>query len=467
MKLSYLSLAALSVLALASCTGTTQVAEENPVLTIEGGQIQGVLNDSTGTVVYKGIPYAAPPVGENRFRKPQPVVAWEGIKNADEFGAAAIQAAQTDTSNLYFKEFYWQGDPVRSEDCLYLNVWAPKGAPAHPEKKIPVAMWIHGGGYMQGYGHEITMDGEAWAEKDVILVTINYRMGVIGFLGHPLLSAEDPEGTSGNYGTYDQIAALKWVKNNIAQFGGDPENITILGQSAGGGSVRNLSISKPSKGLISRAIIQSCGGIDDIAFPNSPTTDPEVALQGKEVMDMAGITTLEQLRSASVEDLTGAVSKYMAEKKAYPSGILGPHSDGTVGVLGFKDAVMKNEIADVPFMIGCTTGDGGAGNQTSITRFCEVRDSLSSQPVYRYLFARGLPGPGNVGAYHSSELWYTFKTLGRSWRPFTEADYVLSDEMVTAWTNFVKYGNPNGETDGEWAPYSKENPYVMTFDIKK
>jgi para-nitrobenzyl esterase len=465
MKSLFFALAACATLAFVSCgKASKQVAETNPILTIEGGQVQGVLNDSTDIIVYKGIPYAAAPVGENRWRKPQPVKPWEGVLIADKFGAAAVQHEQSDTTNLYFKEFYWQGDPERSEDCLYLNIWTPSNSPSHPEQKLPVALWIHGGGYVQGYGHEVTMDGDAWAKRGVILVTFNYRLGLLGFFSHPLLNEEDPDGTSGNYGTYDQIAALKWVKNNIAQFGGDPENITIFGQSAGGGSVRNLSISEPSKGLINRAIIQSCGGIDDIVFPNAPTTNEEVAAQGKEIMDKAGLTTLEQMRAASVDELNAALANY----GGFPSGVLGPHSDGKVSVLGFKDAVMNNTIADVPFMIGCTTGDGrGPGAAESISRFCEVRDSLGSYPVYRYLFARGLPGPGNVGAYHSSELWYTFQTLGRSWRPFTEADYQLSDEMVDAWTNFCKFGNPNGAEGEAWAPYKKDAPFIKEFDVKK
>ncbi len=468
MRTTFLLLSAVVATVVCSCGGKTQTEEQNPVLTIEGGQVQGVVSDSSAVVVYKGIPYAAAPVGENRWRRPQPVEAWDGVKLADKFGPAAVQRSQNDTTDLYYKEFYWQGDPVRSEDCLYLNIWTPAGAPAHPDRKLPVALWIHGGGYVQGYGYEVTMDGDAWARNGVILVTFNYRLGIMGYLAHPLLSADDPEHKSGNYGTYDQIAALKWVKNNISQFGGDPNNIMIFGQSAGGGSVKNLAASTPSKRLISKAIIQSCGGIDDIVFPGSPTTLKDVEALGKEVMDAAGLTTLEQLKSASVDEISDAVSKYMQETKKYPSGIQGPFSDGTVTVLGFHDAVMNNTIADVPYMIGSTTGDGGgAGNNPSIDRFCQVRDSLSSKPVYEYLFARGLPGPGNVGAYHSSELWFTFHTLGRSWRPFTPADYELSDRMVKAWTSFAKYGNPNGETGGEWQPYTKENRFRQVFDIRE
>ncbi|MBO7553152.1 MAG: carboxylesterase family protein, partial [Bacteroidaceae bacterium] len=232
---------ALTAAILTACGGAQQQKDLNPVLTVEGGQIQGVLTDSTQVMVYKGIPYAAPPVGNLRWKKPQSVVPWQGVKVMDTFSAASVQAAHN-AGEFYTEEFYFGGDPEFSEDCLYLNVWAPAGTLGDTNAKLPVAMWVHGGAYSAGWGHEITMDGDAWAQRGVILVTINYRLGMLGFLSHPLLSA-DEDGTSGNYGLYDQIAALKWVRNNIAQFGGDPQNITIFGQSAGASSIRNLCAS--------------------------------------------------------------------------------------------------------------------------------------------------------------------------------------------------------------------------------
>jgi Carboxylesterase type B len=215
----------------------------NPVLEIEGGKIQGVESSVKGIYIYKGIPFAAPPVGDLRWKEPQPVIPWEGVKMADTFGPGSVQVNH-DSSNPWTSEFYWE-DPEFSEDCLYLNVWTP--APGKPEKKLPVAMWIHGGAYTGGWGYEPEFDGKVWAEKGVVLVTINYRLGVFGFLVHPFLTEESPNHVSGNYGLLDQIAALKWVHANIAAFGGDPDDITILGQSAGAGSVKAL-VSSPLDG---------------------------------------------------------------------------------------------------------------------------------------------------------------------------------------------------------------------------
>ena len=237
MRIESLLPVVLLTLALAGCQPA------NPVLEIEGGKIQGVESTVDGVYIYKGIPFAAPPVGDLRWKEPQPVIPWEGVKVADTFGPGSVQVNH-DSSNPWTSEFYWE-DPEFSEDCLYLNVWTP--APGKPGKKLPVAMWIHGGAYTGGWGYEPEFDGKVWAERGVVLVTINYRLGVFGFLVHPFLTAESPHHVSGNYGLLDQIAALKWVHANIAAFGGDPDNITILGQSAGAGSVKAL-VSSPLTG---------------------------------------------------------------------------------------------------------------------------------------------------------------------------------------------------------------------------
>ena len=443
-----------------ACTSTQKQAEENPVLTIEGGQIQGVLTDSTNVMVYKGIPYAAPPVGDLRWKRPQPVVAWEGVKQCDKWGYASLQGDHN-PGDFYTEEFYFGGDPARSEDCLYLNVWAPAQTLGKTDAKLPVAMWVHGGAYMGGYGHEITMDGDAWATRGVILVTINYRLGIMGFLSHPLLADEDSDGVSGNYGTWDQVAALKWVHKNIAQFGGDPDNITILGQSAGAASIKNLVTSNESKKLVSKAIIQSIGGIGDL-IP-SPAQDVAENI-GKEMMDAVGLTTLEAMRAAAPEKLDEGFGAFMATGKV--QGLpLTPHLDGRLLGKSFTEATMDNTIADVPYMIGSTLDDM-PGMEPGIIEFGKVRSKLTDKPVYAYRFDRRLPGEPNT-AYHSSELWFMFKTLSRSRRPFTPADYELSDRMMDYWTNFAKYGNPNGNNvNGEWKPATEADPFVMHLDIK-
>jgi len=450
-----------SLLMLGACAGSSDTATVNPVLSIEGGKVQGVLLDSTQVIVYKGVPFAAAPVGDLRWKKPQPVIPWEGVMVASEFKNASVQAAHTPDS-FYGKEFFWQGDAPFSEDCLQLNVWTPANAAGNVNAKLPVAMWVHGGAYSGGWSFEPEMDGEAWAERGVILVTVNYRLGLLGFMSHPLLSAEEGEnGVSGNYGTYDQVAALKWVYNNIAQFGGNPDDITILGQSAGAASIKNLVSSPLSKGMVKKAIIQSGGGLG--TFIPTSTTIAQQEEMGKKMMDAGGYTTLEAMRAATPEELTVAMQKYQQE-----SGVRGimlsPYEDGLLLTEDFDAAVYNKDVADVPYMIGWT-GDDIFPMDEAVARFAAVRDSLSTQPTYVYKFDRKLPGD-DAGAFHSSELWYEFHTLDRSWRPFTDADYELADRMVEYWTNFAKYGNPNGQVDGEWKTSTQEAPFVMLLNVK-
>ena len=366
----------MAFLFLAACTAKL------PVVKVEGGLLQGVPSEDPSVIVFKGIPYAAPPVGELRLQPPQDVIPWEGVRECSAFSAIAPQPGNA-PGTFYGEEFYWMPQPEQSEDCLYLNVWAPAKAVGKKGAALPVAMWIHGGAFVNGYGFEVTMDGDKWAQKDVILVTINYRLG---------------ENAAGNLNILDQIKALEWINKNIAQFGGDPSNVTIFGQSAGGMSVRTLLISPLAKGLFAKAIIQSGGGMG-----------------------------LDQLGSI----LTSA-----------------PQVDGNVVPEPFDKAVMDGTIADIPIMTGYTSDDLPFFKEESVGAFCALRDSLGTAPVYEYEFTRDLPGedkdvPDNLpGAFHSAELWYVFGTLGRSWRPFTEEDYALSEQIVSAWTDFCKTGSP-------------------------
>jgi para-nitrobenzyl esterase len=428
----------------------------NPILNIDGGRITGLATETPGVFVYKGIPYAAPPVGELRWKEPQPVVPWEGIKVADNFGPAAIQNDQVPGS-FYQKEFFFDGDPVRSEDCLYLNIWTP--APGQQDKKLPVAMWIHGGAYMQGFGHEPEFDGEEWAKRNVILVTINYRLGIPGFMAHPLLTEESPNHTSGNYGILDQIAALKWIKNNIGQFGGDPDNVTIFGQSAGAGSVMTLVSSPLTTGLIRKAIIQSGGGLRSIGGHN---TLKDAEQTGKEIIDLSGISTLSEMRSLPADSLLKLMSKYMEIKKRWI--MLSPNADGYVTDDSFSNRAKEGKLHNMPFMIGQTGNDMG-NMASSIADFCLLLEEQGHIPAYSYNFIRPLPGD-SAGAFHSSELWYIFGTLDRCWRPLTEEDHVLSQKMIDYWTNFVTYGDPNGKTYTGWKPYTRDSRYIEILDIK-
>jgi para-nitrobenzyl esterase len=433
-----------------------------PVLSIDGGQIQGLSTATSGVFVYKGIPYAAPPTGDLRWKEPQPVIPWLGVRIMDKFGMQSMQRDRV-PGQFYQKEFYWMGDGVRSEDCLFLNVWTP--SPGDPDKKLPVAMWIHGGAYMSGSGGEIQMDGEAWAERGVVLVTINYRLGLFGFLAHPLLSEESPNRVSGNYGIFDQIAALKWIVQNIEQFGGDPGNITVFGQSAGAGSVQTLVASPLTKGMIKKAIIQSGGGIRGLGDVGLNTSDmAATGMIWKEIMDKAGITTAAMMRSLTFGEMTETTGMNDVNPAVRQPVRPAPLIDGYLSVKTFSDAVKSGDVADIPYMIGYTANDIG-NMREGIEQFCMIRSETSKQPVYAYLFSRKLPGDDS-GAFHSSELWYMFRTLGKSWRPFTEADFRLSDEMVDCWTNFVRNGDPNGQSGAGWKSFTKSEPYFKIFNVK-
>lgn len=444
---------------------------QTKVVSIDGGKVSGVVGEDPNITVYKGIPYAAPPVGDLRWKKPQPVKEWSGVRHCDTFGAASLQADHQE-GTFYWKEFYQDGDPVRSEDCLYLNVWTPT---EDENAKLPVIVWIHGGGYMAGFGHEIEFDGTAYARQNVLLVTLNYRLGMCGFLAHPLLTEENGGAGSGNYGFYDQAMALQWVHNNIQKFGGDPANVTIMGQSAGAGSVQTLVSSPLTEGLFQRAIIQSGGGLGGIISPKS-LADAEK--QGKAMWDAAGMTTLEEMRSCPAEKFQEVLMKYYATQKNFTGLPFGPCIDGKLLPASFKDIALSGKEHDISYLIGFTSED----ILPEVMRKAAVDWSLllenqGRKPAYVYCFSRDLPGedmPGDQkagafgdmkGAFHSAELWYMFGTLDRCWRPMTQEDHALSDRMVKYWTNFARTGDPNGDGVPAWTPCTKSNPYVQKLDI--
>ena len=480
------SLLLLSVLALLGCSQ----AVNTPVLTIEGGQVQGVTTDLPGVIVYRGIPYAAPPIGDLRWKEPQPVVPWQGVRLCDKFGHPGYQAVHYPGG--YTTEWGYGDESPYSEDCLYLNVWTK--ASGQPDKKLPVALWIHGGGYREGWGSEPEFDAQEWGAKDVVLVSINYRLGVFGFLTHPELSAESAHGVSGNYGILDQIEALKWIKKNIAQFGGDPDNVMIFGQSAGAGSVKTLCESPLARGLFHKAVIMSGGGLTvpqpaPAAAPaGRPAAAPagrgaapaamsrmmfrnlspkEAELQNKEVFDWAGLTDLQKMRAASTETVYALANIYNAASGKFAFLTGSPIVDGYVCKQSFDDAAKDGSLADVPYMIGYTLNDMGdmAGG---IAAFCLNREEKGAK-AWAYEFARPLPDDGShpevtarlKGAFHSSDLWFVFKSLKHCWRPWTQGDWDLSEKMLTAWTNFAKTSDPGLG----WAPYTKDNSKFMLFKL--
>ena len=451
-KLSSRSLLLLSIIL--SLTSWSQ-KNSNPVLTIKGGKVKGVETPTKGIIAYKGIPFAVPPVGKLRWKEPQPVVPWKGVKTADKYGAAAMQITW-DPQSFYGKEWRASGSVPFNEDCLYLNIWTP--AAGDKNKKLPVAMWIHGGGYREGFAFEPEMDGgEDWASRGVIFVSVTYRLGVIGFFSHPLLSAESPHGVSGNYGLMDQAAALKWIYDNIEQFGGDPKNITIFGQSAGAGSVQSLCASPISKNLVSKAISMSGGGLSN-ARPGTPLDSAQLA--NKKMMDHFGKTTLDDMRALSFDELIQMSQKYTEATKTRIG--WSPVIDNYFLQKTFYNAAIAKEIPDIPYMIGFTAND--LSDMTKpVSDFCALRATQSNKPAYAYLFQRQLPGDSS-GAFHSSDLWYIFHSMRHSWRPFTAGDKELSVQMVDYWTNFAKFGNPNGKSGDVWKPYTTQSPQFLVMD---
>lgn len=461
-----------------------RAGDENPVLTIEGGQVQGVSTDIKGVTVFRGIPFAAPPIGENRWKAPQPVIPWEGVKVCDTFGHPPFQGAHYPGG--YTTEWGYGEESAYSEDCLYLNVWTKK--PGKTDAKLPVAIWIFGGGMREGWGSEPEFDGQEWANKDVVLVSFNYRVGPFGFFAHPELSAEDPEHATGNWGTLDQIEVMKWVQKNIEQFGGDPDNVMIFGQSAGSRSVKFLCSSPLTKGLFNKAVIMSGSGLV------KPRPKDEAPAQGmgfmmpqqqmltladaeasiKEVTDWANLKTLKQLRNAGTETIyaLGTIfTSVTGKRSALTASPISPYIDGYVLPESFDDACLDGSLANVPYLIGYTLND--AGNMGSqIVDFCLNREEMGGK-AYAYQFARPLPDDGKHpevtnrlrGAFHSSDLWFVFKSLKHCWRPWTEGDWDLSEKMLNAWSNFAKYGDPNGADGGEWKPLTKDNQKFMVFKL--
>jgi para-nitrobenzyl esterase len=391
-----------------------------------------------------------------RWKSPQPVIPWKGVKVADTYGPAAMQSPRQPGS-FYYKEFTTEDGHKNSEDCLYLNIYTT--SPGKTKTGLPVAMNIYGGAFASGYSYEKQfLGGEEWAKHGVILVTIGYRLNIFGFLAHPDLSSENPKGVSGNYGILDQIAALKWIKNNIRQFGGDPNNITILGQSAGAMSVQSIVSSPLSKDLMQKAIMQSGGGVSDKPLlGGTQLKDAEKA--GKTIMDLGGLKNLEAMRAAPADSILALAS--LARKKRI-GGMMGPVLDGYVLSSNFSEATRNNQIADIPYIIGYNKDDM-AGMTTGLGQFCKLRDEKGGK-AYAYEFIRELPGD-TAKAFHSAELWYVFHTLGNCWRPFTEGDNVLSNYMVDTWTNFVKFGDPNGKDKEIWEPYTNENQQFMIFKL--
>ncbi|MDR2303287.1 MAG: carboxylesterase family protein [Treponema sp.] len=427
------------------------------------GALRGV--QKIGYSVFRGIPYAEAPVGSLRWKKPLPPKRQEGLRDARVFPNQPLQEGNLPPS-FYWKEFFADEDyfPAKSEDCLYLNVWTPA---EKSDEKLPVAFWIHGGAFINGFSSEMEFDGAAFAARGVILVTVEYRLGAMGFLAHPWLSAE--EGGSGNYGLYDCIAALDWVQENIAAFGGDPGRVTAFGQSAGAMIVQALVSSALTQGKIHRAIIQSGGGYR--SFFNRYRRLADMEQTGAAFVNSFGAGSLGELRKIPGEDFIKIQMEFL--NRSFAGGGL-PFAPCIDGVILENDSDRLLESAahlDIPYMIGCTGMDIGfdreqaaGGERPGLYRagvdFSLLNEKLGRQPCCVYFFTHCPPGD-DAGAFHSAELWYEFGTLDRSWRPKNDLDYVLSDRMIAYWTNFMKSGDPNGAGLLDWKPCREEDPFVM------
>ena len=428
---------------------------------VTGGLVEGVIED--GVEIFKGIPFAAPPVGALRWKAPQPVEPWRGVLVCDEFAKAPLQKEQARHPKGWKNTD--EMNPATSEDCLYLNIWTPE---KKEKEKLPVMVWIYGGGFHVGATDGPVYRGDTYAKKGVIMVSIPYRLGVFGYLAHPELSRESGHG-SGNYAFMDQLAGIKWVKDNIAAFGGDPDNITVFGQSAGSRSIQGLICSPLSKGLFQRAIPQSGCAIRTDA-KCLPLNENEAL--GKAFFESLGITNLDQMRALDGVSLQTAYEN----SKFFPK--FRPSIDGYVLHEEMMDATRAGHYLDIDYMIGYTKDDVPAANfPVTIDAWADNQvNKLDRRPVYVYSFDHpqpSLPGTndkpdafGARGVVHSAELPYMFGQVKLSARPMKKEDYELADRMSTYWTNFAKYGNPNGSKDGEWKAYSKSNPTVFHLDVK-
>ena len=433
------------------------------------GVVRGVRANNPGYSIFKGVPYAAPPVGEKRFAPPQKPEAWEGVLDCSRWPNTCIQSEGS--FGFYQKEFYPEPKQM-DEDCLYLNIWTPAG---NQDEKLPVFFWIHGGGYGGGYSYEMEFDGEAMCKRGCILVSIEYRCNCFGFFAHPELTARN--GRSGNAGMEDQIAALQWTYENIAYFGGDPENITVHGQSAGAMSTRTLLTSPRCKGILNRVIVQSGGGIND--WSNFRTMEQQEAL-GEQLLQEAGM---------SFEEIMTLPAKQVYERMNAAAGKLCPMGSDTLGFHPCVDGYNLTESAGASIeagrmntdsiMCGSVAGDFGLSakldqNDPDLVQKRRVA-AFSSQvawgehhmekgraPIFSYFFERSLPGD-QLGSFHSCELWYMFGSLHRAWRPWTGYDYELSDAMVSYWCNFARVGDPNGDGLPAWPAYTADTPLTMNF----
>jgi len=485
------------VILLLLCVSVIANAQDT-IITTANGKIQGTANADHSVLIFKGIPFAAPPVGDLRWKAPRPVQNWQGVKQCTDFSASPIQN-KPQPFYCWSEEFIAQPEPI-SEDCLYLNVWTTAKS---KNEKQPVFLWIYGGGLTSGSANCAIYDGEEMAKKGVVFVSINYRVGVLGFMAHPELSKESGHNASGNYGFLDQIASLKWVQKNIAAFGGDPGNVTIAGQSAGAFSVTALIASPLAKGLFHKAIAQSGGLLSNMLSQNLAQSEQK----GMAFMKKANATSIAELRKKSADEI-------QALSNNQELGRFGTTLDGYVLPLDLKEHFKKGLQNQTPVLTGWVTGDGSFLGNTEMTveeykkeaqnkyganattyldifpatttaevkaikqkltmlNFAALPSHLlagfSTKATYLYQFSHVPPDKPdfpNYGAFHTSEVPYTLHTLHTWKRPWQPVDKELENIISSYWVNFTKTGNPNGKDLPEWKSYEKQTGNVMLLDDK-
>lgn len=418
------------------------------VLETKCGMISGNEMDN-GIQTFLGIRYAT----AGRWEYPLEVTSWEGIYDAGSFKAASYQRRafhQEQPDSFYYNEFRKDEQYEYSEDCLFLNIWKPKKC-----KDAPVILYIHGGAFQGGCGNEKHFDGTEYAKRGNIFITCNYRLGALGYCCLPELIKRD--GHTGNYGLYDQLIALQWVYNNISLFGGNPENITIMGQSAGAMSTQQLCVSPLAKKYIAKAIMTSGGGVSDV-FGNMVTVE-ETFPFWQDVMSELG-RTLEDWVKCDVQQLFDVTFEKMHH---YENAITycSPVVDKGIVPYETKELRCNKMQAEIPYLMGSTKDDLLPEEIQRMAKEWAVLQSKQGKiPSYCFKFARDLPGD-QKGAWHSSELWYTIGALHNCWRPFVDWDYKISNMLIDYFCNFAKVGNPNGENLPTWMPTCKEEDAIF------
>jgi para-nitrobenzyl esterase len=481
-------------------------SETRPQVRVRTGLLQGVTDASSHVTAYKGIPYAKPPIGELRWRPPVAAPGWHGVRDAREFGHACLQPPSQPTS------VYYGSMAPMSEDCLTLNVWAPAGA-----RELPVMVWIHGGSLVGGSSSESMYDGVKLAQQGIVFVSINYRLGLLGYLAHPALSAESPRHLSGNYGLLDQIEALRWVHDNIAVFGGNPKQVTVAGESAGALSVIALLTSPLAHGLFAKAIVESGYMPSYRLLHDEGYGLPSAEAAGAALGKAAGVADAAALRAADLVALFQAALKTGWQPE--------PVIDGVALKRQFADTLARGEQEKVPVLAGFNEGeirsllflmpkvpDSPAAYEADVRRrfgakaaeflavypaadpkasvMASMRDGFygfaaqylvrqqaaAGQPAYLYFFRHSTPAERarDLAAFHASELPYVFgrldalPTFAPNWPlpPATSAESQLSQAMMSYWTSFVREGTPTASGNPSWPRFTAQQRGYLDIDAR-